>query len=468
MMSARPPSLIKGLMLAQMAPLALLAVFLAGVGAWTAHKVVEMTADRLLAGSVRAILQGVSAENSAIRVDLPSWALGLLDGPERDVVFYSVRQGDRLITGYDDIAPMPSAGTRQAVFEYADVRGVRVRVAAQSVRVPGFDPPVTVAVAHSLDSRRAVLWRLLFSLSLLPLLIVAVGAVLLWPAAYWGMRPVRRLTDSLAARSTLGAADFGPMSTKGAPVELWSVVEAFNRLLDSLGRSTTRVRQFSADASHQLRTPLTVITANLEIVLEGRRDWTASEKALMSDSVDASQRLEQLLTQLLSLARSGSAELGEGVDLGQVVSAAAAASATKHAIAAHAIVVRAPRSPLGVRGDRALLIEMFSNVLDNALLHSGVSRVFVVVRSGSAGVSVTIWDRGHGVSEGELPHLFDRHFRGQGSGGEGSGLGLAIVKALADSHGVVVEAFNRPRRQGLVIVFQFAFGLDSPARGPPC
>jgi len=442
-------------MLAQVAPLAFLAVVLGGAGAWTAQRVVEQTADRLLAGSVRAILQGVSAEDGAIRVDLAPWALGLLDGPERDVVFYSVRQGDRLITGYDDIPPVRSVGEREAVFQYAEVRGVKVRLAAQNVHVPGFYPPVTVVVAQSLDSRRAVLWRLLLSLSLLPILIVGAGALLLRPAAQWGLRPVRRLTQALSARSLVGGADFAPAATETAPVELVSVVEAFNRLLDSLGRSTSGIRQFAADASHQLRTPLSVITANLQIVQDGRLDWTDREKGLLGDSVDASQRLAHLLTQLLSLARSGGLGEYDEIDIGRAARTAAAMVAVRHPDLDHAVRVRIPAIPLPVLGDAALIVEMMSNVLDNGLLHSGDERVFLTAFERGGQIEIMIWDRGRGVSEAELSHLFERHFRSGAATAAGSGLGLAIVKALTESHGAQVRAFNRPRQRGLVVAFSF-------------
>ena len=451
-------------MLAQVAPLALLALVLAGVGAWTAQQVVERTADRLLAGSVRAILEGVSAQDGAIRVDLAPWALGLLDGPERDTVFYSVRQGRRLITGYDDIPPVPVARPDETAFLYPQVRGVRVRLAAQTLAVPGFDPPVTVAVAQSLDSRRAVLWRLLLTLSLLPILIVGAGALLLRPATHWGLRPVRRLTRSLVERSGATSADFAAAETRTTPIELISVVEAFNRLLGSLEKSTRDVRQFASDASHQLRTPLSVITANLQIVQDGRRDWTNIERALLGDSVEASQRLAHLLTQLLSLARSGRLSMREPLDIGRVARAAAATVAMHHRHIDHPVRARIPATPMPFAGDVSLIIEMMTNVLDNALIHSGQGQAFLLARDQSDWREVVIWDHGHGVADDDLPHLFERHFQGRKEDEVGSGLGLAIVKALADSHGVEVKAMTRLHRSGLVVIF--CFPREAPLADP--
>lgn len=442
-------------MLAQVAPLALLAVVLAGAGAWTAQQVVDRTADRLLAGSVRAILQGVSAEDGAIRVDLAPWALGLLDGPERDVVFYSVRQGDRLITGYDDIPPVHAVRPGEVQFRYAQVRGVKVRLAAQTIAVPGFDPSVTVVVAQSLDSRRAVLWRLLLNLSLLPILIVGASALLLRPAARWGLRPVRRLTEALAERSRAASADFTAAEINTAPVELVSVVDAFNRLLESLEKSTSGVRKFAADASHQLRTPLSVITANLQIVQDGRSNWTDAERELIGDSVEASRRLAHLLTQLLSLARSGSLGVLESLDICAAARTAAATVVMRHRTIDHPVRTRIPAISLSFLGNYALIVEMIANVLDNALVHSGDDRVFLLVRRLANTVEVIIWDRGRGVPPSELPQLFQRHFQGNDTGERGSGLGLAIVKALAASHLIEVNAMNRPNRAGFVVTFRF-------------
>jgi two-component system sensor histidine kinase TctE len=119
----RPPSLVARLLIAQVAPLALLGAALALAGALAAHQVVEKTSDRLLAGSVASIVAQIGAEDGRAKVALPPWSLGLLDSPERDAVFYAVRQGPRLVTGYDDLPHPPPPPPNETGFAYADMRG---------------------------------------------------------------------------------------------------------------------------------------------------------------------------------------------------------------------------------------------------------------------------------------------------------------------------------------------------------
>lgn len=440
------------MLLAQVAPVAGLAVAFASAGAWVAHGVVEQTADRLLAGSVRAIAETVTARDGQIRVELAPWSLGLLDSPERDIVYYAVRHGDRFLTGYEDV-PVPATVAQDGqTFTYVTIRHVRMRLAAQVVRVPGFEQPVTVLVAQSLDSRRAVFRQLLVNLVGLPLVIIIVGGVLLWPAMYWGLWPLRRISRTLVEREAAAEADFSPAAAHEAPVELRGVVEAFNRLLEHLEKSTAGVRKFTADASHQLRTPLAVITANMQIVRDGRQDWRAGERSLIDDAIQASDRMAALLSQLLTVARADSLATTSDTDLVD----AARRAVDEVADPDFHIHLRLPRGVAMVPGEPLLLQEMVFNIVDNALRYGGDGRVTVWVHRRIGSVVLTVWDQGAGVAEEDLPHLFVRFYRGrQAAARTGSGLGLAIVEALAQNYGAKATVKNRRRRSGLIVTVEF-------------
>ena len=176
--AARPHSLVIRLLIAQVAPLALFAIVVLAVGAWTAHRIVADNADRLLAGALQTIRETVSVKEGAVIVDVAPWALALLDGPERDAVFYNVREGDRLVTGYVELPRLPQANTQAPVFADLSVRGVPVRMAQQQLAIPGRPALVTVSVAQSLESRRASLRELYRSMLLLPSLLVILAALL--------------------------------------------------------------------------------------------------------------------------------------------------------------------------------------------------------------------------------------------------------------------------------------------------
>ena len=251
--SARSHSLVIRLLIAQVVPLAIFAVVVLAVGAWTAQRVVAANADRLLAGALQTIRETVSVTDDHITVDVAPWALALLDGPERDAVFYSVREGDRLVTGYAELPNLPLAQADRPVFADLSVRGVSVRMAQQTLVIPGRDVPVRVSIAQSLDSRRASLRELYRSMLLLPGLLVVLAALLIWPALQWGLNSLKRLIDDLTRRPS-PSSDFAPTNVELAPRELWPVLNAFNHLLARLEISTSGVQRFAADASHQLRT----------------------------------------------------------------------------------------------------------------------------------------------------------------------------------------------------------------------
>ena len=453
-MSRHPPSLVSRLLMAQIVPLAVLAMALAAGGAMVANRVVERTSDRLLAGSVTAILQQVSAEDGRATVVFSPWALGLLDGPERDAVFYSVHQGPALITGYGDLTTASPPAPNDLAFRYGHMKGMPVRIAEATILVPGVREPVVVAVAQTLDSRHANTRELLRGLIGLPVALVVAAALLIWPATLWGLSPLRRLVRRLTKQSASRRADYTPVSLERVPVELSPVVAAFNGLLGNLETSASALERFAADASHQLRTPLSVITANLALLTApGRR--RAEQIELVRDSRDAASRLHLVLKQLLALARAEAAVSSGQADLGTVVSEVIrdATQAYPDAI----VRFRVPASSVRVGGDPVLIGEMLANLLRNAIQY-GSAPVFIHIDPAGRGEgpSLTIWDHGEGLSQAELPKLAERFYRGpQSSGTVGAGLGIAIVRSIAEALGVKVSIANRKRRPGLMVRLSF-------------
>ncbi len=444
-MRPRPPSLVGRLLLAQVAPLALLGAALAVAGALAAHAVVEKASGRLLAGSVASLGAPVGARDGHGQVALPPWSLGLLDSPERDAVFYAVRQGPRLVTGYDDLPRPPAPPANETNFNYAQMRGYRVRIAQSTVRVPGVAQPVVVAVAHTLDSREASVRELLFNLIGLPVLLVLVAAALVAPAVRWGLAPLRRMTDDLTARSLASRPDLAAISAENAPAELSPVVDAFNRLMRSLERFTRALERFSADASHQLRTPLSVIVANLALL--ERTAPSPRDKALLSDSREAAANLRQVLSQFLALARSEATAAEGEADLSALLATIQVEAV--QAFPGVEVLARLPRDLPAAKGNPVLIGELLRNLVFNACAYGG-GQVRIIARQGR----VTIWDHGPGVDEAQLERLFAPFNRGE-SDKPGAGLGLAIVRSIAERLGIGIKLRLRRPRPGLVVELTF-------------
>lgn len=459
----RPHSLLNRLFIAQIAPLSLVAVLLLAAGSWTANRVVERTSDRLLAGSMQAILETVSVNDARVTVDVSPWSLALLDSPERDAVFYSVREGKRLITGYDELPILPATNPDDPAFANLTVRGLPVRMAQQSIEIPGQPSPVIVSVAQTLDSRQASVRELNLSLLLLPGLLVVLAAFLVWPATRWGLSSLKRLTRELASRSSTGATDFAPAPINLAPRELASALSAFNTLLAGLERSTSGMQRFSADASHQLRTPLTVVAANLDLLAGSRRPWTKADQRLLRDSQDAIAAMARLTHQLLSTARADGLPGTNRADLGRAVRCAVDSVGAGLPPNAIRLRLRLPDDALQVRGDTNLIVEQVTNLLDNAARY-GSPPVYVHVARQGGKVRITVWDHGPGVDTADLPRLSERFFRGPAPRETaGSGLGLSIVSSMAKAQEAEFEVRNRERRSGLIVALTYQSEPSSQA-----
>jgi two-component system, OmpR family, sensor histidine kinase TctE len=446
------PSLVGRLLLAQIAPLALLGAALALAGALVAHAVVEKSSDRLLAGSAASIVAHVGAEDGQAKVALPPWALGLLDSPERDAVFYAVRQGSRLVTGYEDLPSLPAPAPNDTNFAYASMRGYRVRVVQSTVLVPGVEQPVVVAVAQSLDSRHTSERELLFNLIGLPVLLVAVAAALVFPAVNWALAPLRRLAAELTTRAQASRPDLTPIDAADASTELMPVVGAFNHMMSSLERFTRALERFSADASHQLRTPLSVIVANLALL--ERSAATPRDKALLGDSRAAAANLRHVLSQFLALARSEAAAAEGEADLASLIATIQVEAA--RAFPEVEVLTRLPAGLSLARGNAILIGEVLRNLVFNACAY-GAGKVRILAIADGNGSKVVIWDHGPAMSQDELQNLFSPFNRGAaGAKSAGAGLGLAIVRSI--THRLDIDLALRPRspRPGLVVTLRFS------------
>jgi len=429
----RIQSLTARLLVALVAPLVVSAVLI-GIGdAWVTQRVVDYTSDRLLAGSVRAIAESVTFETDHVEVDLPPWAFGLLDSPQRDSVFYNVRQSGRVLTGYDDLPDFDAvaiAANGEPVFRTLVYQDRRIRQSAATLRVPGTAAPVVISVAQTLESRAAVRKTLMTTVGAIEVGLVGLVALLIWPAATWSLSPLQGLQRRLAERSDARDPDFAPVAVGDVPRELQPVVVAFNSLLGQLERSVDGVRRFTADASHQIRTPLAIVKTHLAVLAKGRR--SAADQASLTDALEAVDRLQRLIEQLLALARAESVEtdVRQQSDLVASIQGIADRWGPRAAAEGARLVLQIETASVAAPLAGPLVDQILENLVDNALRYGG--RTIVVGARQDEGQSF-LWvaDDGPGLPAKLKPRPFERFTRGPHSPGHGSGLGLSIVKALA-------------------------------------
>jgi two-component system sensor histidine kinase TctE len=244
------------------------------------------------------------------------------------------------------------------------------------------------------------------------------------------------------------------------PREALAPAVALNALLERLEQSIGAVRRFTADASHQMRTPLTVLRTHLGI-LQRRGIDTPEGRAALDDIEAATKRLERLLAQLIALARAdegGSAEdETEYVDLARVAAAVVAERVPQALAAGTDIQFEGPEVPVPIAANEVLTGEIVVNLLDNAIRYNRPGAPVVVrVAAADIGGRLEVEDEGPGIPASDRARVFERFYRIPRKGGpEGSGLGLAIVRALADRLGADVRLDDRKGGTGLLAIVHF-------------
>jgi two-component system sensor histidine kinase MprB len=250
--------------------------------------------------------------------------------------------------------------------------------------------------------------------------------------------PVARLTRAAEHVSETGDLSMRIEET-GSDDELRRLAASFNEMLAALERSVGAQRQLVADASHELRTPITSIRTNVDVLASGAALDPGERERLLADVRDQLEELTTIVNDLVELARDGErpTELGE-VRLDEVVANAVASFRRL----ARDVDVETELEPTVVAADGVRVDRAVRNLLDNATKWSPPrGRVEVTVRD----AAVTVRDHGPGFPDEDLPHVFDRFYRSTAARGKpGSGLGLAIVRQVATSHGGWVRAENAP------------------------
>jgi two-component system sensor histidine kinase TctE len=436
-----------------------MAVLLGIAGALVIHRVANLLYDRLLDGSLQAIADRVQIEAGEVMLDLPPAALGMLENEERDNVYYSVRQGARLITGYDDL-PAPASSLlpgQPARYRDADYRGMEIRLAALARRLYGAAEPVVVAVAETTNGRRRLERNLLIGLVLLEGTLIALSGAVTWIAVGRGLAPLALLRRDVEGRAAPGAVRMDPLPPAEVPQELMPLVEAFNTLLERLGQSFTAIRRFTGDASHQMRTPLAILHTHLDLV---RRLGTASAegRAALADAEEGARRLEQLIAQLLALARADERQPTATAERSDVAAVAASVATER---APHALASGLELSfdaegdhPVWVHGPAFMIAEMIGNLLDNAIRYNRHGGKVTVRITNDERPAVEIADEGPGIPEADLAIVFERFCRVHREGPGGTGLGLSIVRTIADRLGAQVVLANR-LGAGLIATIRF-------------
>jgi signal transduction histidine kinase len=275
---------------------------------------------------------------------------------------------------------------------------------------------------------------------LILLLPIMIGAVA-WIVSR-GLLPLRFVTTEVQHRDVRSLA---PLNTRNLPLEIEPLVSELNRLLNRLQRAFSVQRAFISDAAHELRSPLTALRLQLQL-LDRAPDEAARIEA-RSRLGAAVERAIHLVEQLLALARSEPQDTSPGFDTVDLSAAAAEGISDAHelALSRHIDLGLDATPNLKIHGDREALRVLVRNLVDNAVRYTpphGSVQVRCCSTPDEAVLEVT--DTGPGIAAADRERVFDRFYRRAAAQESGTGLGLAIVKAIAERHGARVALSEAP------------------------
>lgn len=401
--------------------------------------------DRTLLGSALVVSESLAVVDGEVVADLPHAALEMLRTDAQDRIFYRIANLDtgRYITGYEDLPAPGAPPAAEPVFYDAAYKDQAVRIVALRYALPDGGEPrhLLVQVAETLDARHQLTRRIVTEAAALQLLLIALAAGLIAWGVRQGLAPLKRLREEVRRRS---AHDLTPIDTRAVPREVAPLIHAINAHTERQRQLSDVQVRFVANASHQLKTPLTVLRAQVDHALM-QTDLEAMRALLghLNETTDATARL---VGQLLALARS---EPGRALEVSDMDLTALAREATFELL----VVARGKRIDLGfegndpvpVRGEALLLRELVTNLVHNAITYTpDRGQVTVAVGRRSQQAVLTVVDNGPGIPPPEREKVLERFYRAPGSQQQGSGLGLAIVKEICARHGVALHLLDVP------------------------
>jgi two-component system sensor histidine kinase QseC len=363
-------------------------------------------------------------------------------------VAFQVWEGGNLLRLHSANAPQQHLADVEQGFSDSAMDGHRWRVFTTWDESGGF----LIHVAERADVREELaqdiagnlLEPLLFSLPLL--------ALMLWVAVARGLRPLGRLAAEVERRDP---EMLTPLDMGAAPREVLPLIERLNRLFARIDTTIQKERRFTADAAHELRTPVAGIKAQAQVARAAAGE--AERIHALDNAILGCDRATHLIEQLLTLARVDAVDGGAAEQCRlRFIAAGEIASAAPVALAKGVRIELPEGDETAVRGNPELLRILVRNLLDNAVRHtpSGTTvRVDIGQEQGIGSLSVS--DDGPGIPEQEMDKVSERFYRPADTQASGSGLGLSIVKRIAEVHGASLRFMQAGDGRGLRVTVEF-------------
>jgi two-component system sensor histidine kinase QseC len=408
------------------------------------HELDELLDSHLAQAAALLVVQQTKEFEDDERVDAPT-----LHRYAPKVAFQVFHEGRLALRSANaPAAPMLAGGGAADGFRTIDIAGTAWRVFSTR----GSEGDVRVFVGEQVRSRNSILWAVLRS-SLGPMLFaLPVLALAAWWAVRQGVAPLRRLGGTLARRTPDALQ---PIAVNGAPSEMVPMLDALNGLFTRIAELLESERRFTADAAHELRTPIASIRAQAQVALGATADSERSHA--LHATLQGCDRATRLVEQLLTLSRleSGAQHAPVAVDLAALARRVVAELAPS-ALGKQQVVALDASAPCTVQGDATLLSVLIRNLVDNAIRYSppGAS-VNIAVSNEQGAVRLSVDDSGPGMSHADMARIGERFFRVVGSGQDGSGLGWSIARRIAAVHRAALRVARSESLGGLSVEVRF-------------
>jgi two-component system sensor histidine kinase QseC len=409
---------------------------------WFSYQQAAHEAEELMDGSLAQTGRLLMAivENNEAQLGPLAERLATVRGAENNVyeppLEFQIGRGDGTILARSANAPnLPVLG----VPDYSDI--IRPTGSWRVLNVASADGRYRVQVSQSIALRDIAALEVA-ERTILPLALISpILILLIYFSIRRGLRPLDTLANDVSMRNPENLA---PLDKKPVPTEARPLVTALNRLLARLGRTLENERRFTADAAHELRTPLAALKVQTQVARRSR-DATGRDHALgqIENGVDRATHLVEQLLRLARLDPLKSVESAAPIDLRAILAEAAAPARNANPPVPQKIIETYPPGDLISHGDADLIGIAVRNLLDNAIRYTQPEHtVWLEVSARADGYTLSVRDNGPGVPPATLPRLGERFYRGRESTAEGNGLGLAIVARVAELHGARFEVAN--------------------------
>ena len=407
------------------------------------YRYANLAYDLALLDDVETLADQVSLHDGKLQVNLPPVAQKWLLADEGERVIWQVIDlvAENVVDGNGTLGDWHDAENTSSEPHYRNVTvgNTQFRVAYVRKVVDPTDHPVLIEIGETLGKRVRMASNILAATLVVMITMVVAAAALIWSGVLKALMPLSKLELEAEKRSS---TNLTPLESALAPKEVRGLIHSINDMMQRLTHSIETQRSFTANAAHQLRTPLAGLKLQAQIVLRQSLDDATREHLLEIER--EAERAAHLIDQLLTLSKAESDELvlaRTQVDLARV---------SRNIIERHLPQALEKNIDIGyegcsggafVDGNEVLLAEMLSNLVNNAIRYTGKNgKVTLATEITAEEVKVAVTDNGPGIPETEHDKLFLRLYRSDSSRHtDGAGLGLAIVNEIAHRYGARVN-----------------------------